>query len=276
MKKILSALCALLLLGAWAPAPAAAESKARAELVEDSAMAQALRRGALRVGMDTFVPWAMPDKNGEWIGFEIDVARRLAQDLGVKVEFAPTAWSGIIPSLLTGKFDILIGGMSIRPDRSQKVNFTIPYYSTGTALAANAQVAPGRGALADFDTPETVVVSRTGTTAAAAARKSLPKAQHKHFDSEPLCVQELLNGRAAAFVGNAPLPAQLVVDHPGKLYLPFPGEFTREPVAMAVRKGDVDTLNVLDSWITVVEAEGWFAERKRYWFGTKDWEKLIK
>jgi polar amino acid transport system substrate-binding protein len=239
-------------------------------------MAQVLKRGVLRVGMDTFVPWAMPDKNGEWTGFEIEVARRLADDLKVKVEFVPTAWSGIIPALLTGKFDILIGGMSIRPDRSQKVNFTIPYYSTGTALVANSKVAPGLAKLSDFDRPGMVVVSRTGTTAAAAARKHLPRAEHKHFDSEALCTQELLAGRAAAFAGNAPLPAQLAVDSPDKLYAPFPGEFTREPVAMAVRKGDVDTLNVLDSWITVVEAEGWFAERKHYWFETKDWEKTLK
>ena len=277
MKKLLFMLAGLLLLAAGQGAPAAAaESKVRAELVEDSAMAQVLRRGVLRVGMDTFVPWAMPDKNGEWTGFEIEVARRLAEDLKVKVEFVPTAWSGIIPALLTGKFDILIGGMSIRPDRSQKVNFTIPYYTTGTALVASSKVAPGKTRLEDFNRPDMVIVSRTGTTAAAAARKYLPHAEHKHFDSEALCTQELLAGRAAAFVGNAPLPAQLVVDHPDKLYSPFPGEFTREPIAMAVRKGDVDTLNVLDSWITMVEAEGWFAERKHYWFETKDWEKLLK
>ncbi len=277
MKRLITTLAALFLLSVWLAAPAAAaESKAQAELVDNSAMAQVLRRGVLRVGMDTFVPWAMPDKNGEWTGFEIEVARRLADDLKVKVEFVPTAWSGIIPALLTGKFDILIGGMSIRPDRSQKVNFTLPYYTTGTALVASFKVAPGKTALADFDKPGMVIVSRTGTTAMAAARKYLPHAEHKHFDSEALCTQELLAGRAAAFVGNAPLPAQLAVENPGKLYSPFPGEFTKEPIAMAVRKGDVDTLNVLNSWITVVDAEGWFAERKHYWFETKDWEKLIK
>ena len=45
----------------------------------------------------------------------ITVAKRLAQDMGVKAEFVPTKWSGIIPALLTGKFDIIIGGMGIRP-----------------------------------------------------------------------------------------------------------------------------------------------------------------
>ncbi len=57
-------------------------------------------RGTLRVGMSTFVPWAMRNKQGELIGFEIDVAKRLAADSGLKVEFVPTAWDCIIPALL--------------------------------------------------------------------------------------------------------------------------------------------------------------------------------
>ena len=64
---------------------------------QDSVVEQVLQRGVLRVGMSTFVPWAMKDKTGELIGFEIDVARRLAEDMGVKVEFIPTKWSGHHP-----------------------------------------------------------------------------------------------------------------------------------------------------------------------------------
>ncbi len=86
---------------ATAAIPAAA-GKAQQELVADSTLEQALRRGVLRVGMSTFVPWAMKDKTGELVGFEIDVARRLAADMGIKVEFVPTKWSGIVPALLTG------------------------------------------------------------------------------------------------------------------------------------------------------------------------------
>ncbi len=76
-------------------------------------------RGTLRVGMSTFVPWAMRDKQGELIGFEIDVAKRLAADSGWQVEFVPTAWDGIIPALLAKKFDVIIGGMSVTPERSK-------------------------------------------------------------------------------------------------------------------------------------------------------------
>jgi polar amino acid transport system substrate-binding protein len=76
--------------------------------VEESLLDTISRRGVLKVGLSTFVPWAMNDKNGELIGFEVDVARRLAEDMGVDIEFIPTKWSGIVPALLTGKFDVII------------------------------------------------------------------------------------------------------------------------------------------------------------------------
>jgi polar amino acid transport system substrate-binding protein len=72
------------------------------------------------------------------------------------------------------------------------------------------------------------------------------------------------------------MPAFQALKYPEKLFLPIEGTFTREPIGFALMKGDVDTLNFFNNWITVVQAEGWLAERKRYWFETRDWEDLIK
>jgi len=77
-------------------------------------------------------------------------------------------------------------------------------------------------------------------------------------------------------VASAPLPAFQAIANPDKLFMPLSGDFTREPIGFAIRKGDPDSLNFLDNWIRVSEAEGWLKERKRYWFETKDWEKRIK
>ena len=91
------------------------------KLEGESAINAIAKRGVIKVGMDIFVPWAMKDKKGELIGFEIDIAKKLAEDMGVKVEFVPTKWSGIIPGLITGKFDVLIGGMTITTKRNMKI-----------------------------------------------------------------------------------------------------------------------------------------------------------
>ena len=80
-------------------------------------LAELRKRGALKVGFSTFPPWAMQSADGEWIGFEIDVARELAKYLNLKLELVPTAWAGIIPALLTGKFDVIIARTSVTPER---------------------------------------------------------------------------------------------------------------------------------------------------------------
>ena len=246
------------------------------KLTEESALEQVLKRGTLRVGMSTFVPWAMQDKTGKLIGFEIDVATRVAKDMGVKVEFVPTKWAGIIPALLTGKFDVIIGGMGILPQRNLKVNFTIPYDVTGMSIVANKELAGNFKSLEDFNRPEVVIAVRLGATPVAAAQKFMPRAQLRKFDDESQAVQELLNGKAHAVIASAPMPAFQALKYPDKLFLPIQGTFTKEPIGFALRKGDVDTLNFFNNWITVVQAEGWLAERKHYWFETKEWEDLVK
>lgn len=246
------------------------------ELSKSSALTGILERGVLRVGFDTFVPWAMQDKTGQFIGFEIDVARRFADDLGVKLELVPTAWRGIIPALLTGKFDLLIGGMSIRADRAQQVYFSAPYYFTGQSLVAHKEKASGFSTLEEFDKPEVIIVARTGTTAQRAAESMFPKAQRKYFDKEPQAVQELLMGRAHALIGNAPLPAQESIKNPDKLFLPFSENLTLEPVGIAMRKGDPDLLNYVNSWIFQITGEGWIKNRYDYWFQTMDWKDQVE
>lgn len=237
----------------------------------------AVKRGTLRVGFSTFVPWAMQDSEGNFIGFEIDVARKIAEDLGLKIELAPTKWSGIIPALLTGQLDIIIGGMSVTPERNLKVNFSIPYDYAGMSLVANKEKAAGMSKLDDFNSENVSIAARTGGSGINALKARLPKAKLLLFDEEPQAVQEVLSGRVHAFVSSAPLPAFQVFENPDKLFIPEgAGLFAKEPVGFAIRKNDFNTLNVLDNWIRRQEFGGWLEERRHYWFNTYEWKNKIR
>src|SRR5262249_51692721 len=122
----------------------------RQQLSSSSVIEEVKKRGVLRIGLSTFVPWSMRDKKGDLIGFEIDVGNRVAGDMGVKAEFVPTAWDGIIPALIAGKFDVIISGMSITLQRNLTVNFTIPYAHSHHPLAPNNQLADDSTPLAPF------------------------------------------------------------------------------------------------------------------------------
>ena len=239
----------------------------------ESTIDRVMKRGVLRVGFSTFKPWAMKDRQGEFVGFEVDVARQFAEDMGVDLELVNTEWSGIIPALQAGKFDIIIGGMSVTPKRNLKVNFSIPYDMSGQAVVAHRELAAGFDSLDDFNDPEVVIAVRIGATSVEAARRTMPKARLKKFDNESFLLQELLAGNVHAVVSSAPLPRQWALTHPEKLFLPFEDTITHEPIGFALPKGDHDTLNVVNNWIRVKKGQGWFEPRHRYWFETLEWEK---
>ena len=244
------------------------------KLVKESTIDQITRRGTIRVGMDVFVPWAMKDKKGELIGFEIDVAKQLAEDMGVKVEFVPTKWSGIIPALLAGKFDVIIGGMGVTPQRNMKINFTNPYYYSNQGILANLEKSKGF-VLADFNSPDVNLAARLGSNAALAAKKNFPKAKLRLFDDEPAAVQEVRNGRVHAMVASQPLPAHMAADTPD-LLVSYNEQLMKEPIAFGVRKGDFDTVNFFNNWIEMVKSRGWIEERYAYWFLSRNWKDLVQ
>jgi len=245
-------------------------------LASDSLIEKIQKQKVIRVGMATFVPWAMKDKQGQLIGFEIDVAKRLAKDMGVEVEFVPTAWSGIIPALLTGKFDVIIGGMGITTQRNLKVNFTIPYEYSGMSMVAHKKKAAGLSELADFNKAEVTIAVRMGTTAEQAARKYMPNATLKLFENESQALQELNLGRVHAVVSSAPMPVFHALKYPEKLFVPLKENFTKEPIGFALKKGDHDALNFFNNWILNMHAEGFLRERTAYWFESKEWESQVK
>ena len=268
---ILGLLAVVLALAVGAPLSA---GELQQKLVRESTIEQIARRGTLRVGMDIFVPWAMKDKKGELIGFEIDVARRLAADMGVKVEFVPTKWSGIIPALAAGKFDVIIGGMSVTPKRNMKINFTRPYYYTSQGLLANLEKCRGFS-IDDFNSPDVTLAARLGSTSALAAGKRFPRAGLRLFDDEPAAVQEVRNGRVHAMVASMPLPAHMAADAPD-LLVAYKEQLMKEPIAFGVRKGDFDTVNFFNNWIEMVRSSGWIDERYAYWFLSRNWKQLVQ
>ncbi|HAO32301.1 MAG TPA: transporter substrate-binding domain-containing protein [Candidatus Competibacter sp.] len=275
MSKRLLTLLTTALLASVLLSPLARAQNANQQIAADGVLETIKKRGSIKIGMSTFVPWAMRDKNGELIGYEIDVAKQLAEDMKVKAEFVPTAWDGIIPALLAGKFDLIIGGMSITPERNLTVNFTLPYANSGIHLVAHQELAAGFKSLSDFNKSEVVLAARRGATPATAAKRLMPDATLRQFDEDALALQEVLNGKAHAFVTSTPTPAFEALKHPDKLFLPIAEPFVQGAEGFALRKGDPDALNFFNNWILLRQQDGWLKERHDYWFKRRDWAARV-
>ncbi|MEZ5825333.1 MAG: transporter substrate-binding domain-containing protein [Geminicoccaceae bacterium] len=249
--------------------------EAQQALSSESVIETIKQRGTIRVGMSTFVPWAMRDKNGDLIGFEIDVARKLAADMGVEIEFVPTAWDGIIPALLAGKFDVIIGGMSITPARNLTVNFTIPYANSSVGVMANKELAGDLAWPDGYNSPDVTFACRRGATPCIYIQENFPKATLRQFDDDGQTEQEVLNGNAHAMLSSQPKPAFAVYDNPEVAFAPTEEKIEPNSEAFAVRKGDPDGLNFFNNWIMLNIQSGWLQETHRYWFGGRPWADQV-
>ena len=274
-KRVISIATAVMMALMFCLAGSVAADDINKQLAKSSIIDKVMRKGKLRVGLSSFVPWAMQDKKGEWIGFEIDVAKQLAKDMGVEIEFVPTKWEGLIPSLLTGKFDLIIAGMTGTPQRALKINFTIPYDYSGMNVVVHKNFAEGVTDYMDLDKKGNTIVSRVGTTGAALAKETFKNATVRLFPDEGPMVQELLNGKAAAFLGSAPQPAQFAAKYPETLMF-LDKNLVQQPICIGVPKGDPDTLAYLNNWITTVRNNGFIQKKVDYWWKSLEWEALLK
>ena len=241
----------------------------------DSVIEEVQDRGTLRVGLGLFEPWSACDADGELIGFEIDVATRVAEDMGVEVEFARTNWTYIISELIAEEFDVIISGMSILPSRNLKINFTAPYNSSGVYLVANTAQTADLATLADFNSASVTIATRRGASSVPAIENVFPEAMLQLFDTDNAVLQAVVDGEAHAAAAFATTRTTWVEAHPETLHLPFEEPFASGVAGIGVRKGDLDTLNFFNSWIAVNTANGWLEQRRQYWFETREWADQV-
>lgn len=253
--------------------PATAQSTGQ-QLAAESVLNSIQEEGVIRIGLSIFTPWSMRDVNGELIGFELDVGRQLAADLGVEVEFVPTAWDGIIPALISGNFDVIISGMSITPQRNLTVNFSDPYAYSGMAILANTAMTEGM-TMADYNSPDITFAARRGATPAVVIAETFPEATLLLFDEDGASTQEVLNGNAHATMASQPGPDRDARLNPDVVNVPFDELIGGSAEAFAMRKGDPDALNFFNNWIAAQWRSGWLEERHDYWFVSNEWADQV-
>lgn len=233
------------------------------------------RRGLLRVGVVDNPPFVMRDATGEWTGFSIDLGRRLAEDLGVDVEFVGTSWSHVVADLVGRHFDVVATGLWVTPARALVVNFSSPTSVGAMHLVANRAMTMGMRARQDFNRADVRLVVFGGTSQEAVAARVFPNATlvKVEGDADPLAL--VLEGKAHAALVTTPTPQLVVAQAPDRLVIPFDTPLQTTTTALAIRKGDPDFLNFLDSWLEFLREEGWLDERQHYWFRTTDWAKRM-
>jgi len=271
------------------PKPTKVEEVLKSEnIAKTSAIEEIQKRGELLVGMEAgYQPFEMQDEKGNIVGFDVDIAYELGKVVGFDVDIAyemgkaifgeggekkvkiiNTAWEGIIPALMTHKFDIIMSGMTILQSRNLKINFCEPVYYIGQCLLINKKDVDKYKSYKDLNKKGVIITSKLGVTGAFTAEKMIPNADRRLFKDEATGAIQVANGIADAFIYDEPQVRVFAAMYKDKTVGIF-DPITYEPLAWAIRKGDPDFLNFLNNFLRQIRGDGRWDQFKQKWF--VDW-----
>lgn len=230
-----------------------------------------LARGTIRVGVAEFVPWTIKTKSGDLIGYEIDVARKIAADMDVEPEYKIYDWDKIIPALQKGEIDVIAGGMSITPRRALQVNFSQPLANTGISIATNTNKTQNISSLNHLNDERVIITVVADTFAHSVAQTFFDKATIKVYPTSNLAEKEILEDRAHAYLATVPEVNFLALRNARKVDVPIAEPLVASSEALAVRKGEQEFLNFLNAWVVARQTDKWLGTTREYWFNTIEW-----
>jgi cystine transport system substrate-binding protein len=221
-------------------------------------------RGTIQIGLEgTYPPFNYVDEKGKLTGFEIDFAEAVAAKLGVKPDFQPGKWDGLLAALDVKRIDAVINQVTVTPERSQKYAFSQPYTVSGIQIivgSATSNIAKP----ADLAGKKVGVV--LGTSYEKWLRENVPTADIRTYDDDATRNQDLLVGRIDAILNDRLIVPNLLKQYGGKLVAA--GEpFAKQSQAVAVRKDSGDLATAIDGAIAALRADGTLKTISEKWFG---------
>lgn len=258
------ALCLGLLAGwpcLWAPLAAAQESTS---IPPSNALDRIIAAGLVRIAVPRDLPpFGSLDAKGEPQGYDIDVARLIAQDLGVRLRLVPMASVDRIPRLMNGSVDLVVANLGVDPERAKAIAFSSPYAPFFSGVFGAPEVAvkspadlPGKKVAVTRDTLEDREFSRIAPRGVEIMR----------FDDNQATLSAFLSGQADLVVTGSAVAAATARSHPGrkiesKLVL------KESPASIGVRRGEPELLHWVNVFVLHKKLGGELDRLSRKWFG---------
>jgi polar amino acid transport system substrate-binding protein len=230
------------------------------------------QRGELAVGMaGNMPPLNMTTKEGELIGYEVDLARAIAGAMGVKAKMKVMPFAELLPALQSGKIDLILSNMTITPGRNLKVAFVGPYFSSGKAFLTKIKTIAMADEAADINSKNTKLVALKGSTSQAFVEKAIPNATLVTANDYDQAVKMVLEDKVHAMVADYPICVVSVFRHPDQGLLSVVTPLTYEPIGVGVPAGDPLLVNWVENFMGIAEEVGMFEALKEKWLLKADW-----
>ncbi|WP_027624430.1 ABC transporter substrate-binding protein [Clostridium lundense] len=263
MKKIL-ALVTAVILTAGTFVGCSSGNKKTEESKNLNSLERVKKDGVLTMGLnDTYPPMEFRDENHNLVGFDIDLGQEIGKKLGVKVEVKTNDWKGIILSLKSKKFDMILSTMSITDKRKEEIDFSKPYIVGGQRIV----VKKGNNTIKDVkDLKGKVIGCQLGSTGEMSASKIEGIKELKKYDGVTEAFNDLSVGRIDAVIADGQVGGYYLKKRGGDLIL-LDAKLTDEPVGIGFRKEDKELREAIDKALDELKQEGTLSKLSQKWFG---------
>lgn len=232
-----------------------------------------LKRGELRVAVQTQgPPFSMIDKKGERTGSSVELAKLMAQEMGVKVVFLDLDWDGLLPALISGKADMLAADMTPTLARAMKVAFTKPWIYIGPMVASKAGT--------KFTSTEACKAAGAriavlfGSTGEKLAKTVFPQGEIKSYKGGgTLLLDAVKGGQADCLLNDSSAVTGQATGYPAGTFKIMPELLAKEPLAFATRYDAMDLLSWMNLFIDQTTLDGRLDANLNYWVNSTKWKE---
>ena len=254
-----------------------AQPRSEPERVPSSGLAYIARTGEIRIGTSgEQPPLTMTTKNGDLIGLDIAFARVLAQAMGVEPRFVRLPFGQLIAAIETGDVELVMSGMTITPERSSRVAFVGPYYTSGKAILTKSKQLAAAEIPEDLDSPELRFAALAGSTSESFVERLLPHASLVATEHLDAAVQMLLDGEVDALVADRETCHFAALRHPEAGLITSEASFTVEPMGIALSPNDPRLANLVQTYLDALAQSGALEKASAFWFRDESWVGSLK
>lgn len=221
-------------------------------------------------------PFSMTSRAGELVGLDVALARVLAQSMGLEARFVSLPFDRLLDALENGEVDLVMSGITITPERSQRVGFVGPYYTSGKTILTRSTALAGVSAPSDLDAPNLRFAALRGSTSEAFVRGSLSRATLVVVDQLEDAVGMVLGGGVDALVADRETCAIAVLRHPDAGLLQSEAVFTVEPIGIAVPPDDPRLASLVQTYLDALAGRGVLEKASAFWMRDPSWVKDIR
>ena len=223
------------------------------------------KKGEITVGMLVdFPPYGTMNTSNQPDGYDADVAKLLAKDLGVKLNLVPVTGPNRIPFLLTNKLDLLVASLAITPERAKQVQFSTPYAAATIVLYGDKKA--NIKAPADLK-GKRVGVARASTQDVALTAIAPEGTEIRRFDDDASGMQALISGQVDAIGASTTVAAQIAKRVPANT---FEDKFIlrQQQMGVAMRPDQAELLKTVNDFVAKNTANGELNKLYQKWLGT--------